>query len=57
MTGDASLTVTNNLDAVSPTGVRLKDEPFEVMALAGLVLLAGIMIHRGRRKTVSGQSV
>ena len=57
LTGDASLTVTNNLEAVSPTGVELKDEPFEVMALAGLVLLAGTMIYRRRRKTVSGQSV
>ena len=48
LTDDAVLAVTNNLPAVSPTGLDLAYAPFILMAAAGMML--GLIVTFGRRK-------
>jgi len=49
LAGSAEVTVTNTLNAVSPTGVRSVWRPFCLMLAAGLILLA-LAVHNGLRR-------
>ena len=50
LTGNAEISVTNNLNAVSPTGLRFTYAPFLLMACAGMMLALIARIGRKRRK-------
>jgi len=49
LTGNAVVNVTNNLNAVAPTGYNTGILPFAIMLMVGLLLGGGIILH-GRRK-------
>ncbi|MBQ2031643.1 MAG: LPXTG cell wall anchor domain-containing protein [Lachnospiraceae bacterium] len=48
--GDAEITVTNELNAISPTGVNVKTSPFAAILGFGPLLLAAALLGRKRRR-------
>ena len=51
LSADAEIKFTNNLEAVSPTGVTLTYAPFLFMLLAGIMLL--MLVQRKKKETRS----